>query len=113
MQASDFPRKFYFPDVSRIPPEITERILAATDIVTLIDCYLEVRRAGPFYSARCPFHDDTSATLHINPARQIFHCFGCKKSGDAFTFVREIENITFTGALQKLADRAGIEIPKS
>ena len=97
----------------QIPRETTERILAATDIVDVIGSYKNGRPACRESEVRCVFHDDASPSFNINPARQVFHCFGCKKSGDAITFVREIETLTFDDALKTLADRAGIEIPKS
>jgi len=99
--------------VSQIPLETTDRILAATDIVALIGSYIEVKRAGPVHKALCPFHDEESPSFIISPARQHFHCFGCGKAGDALTFVREIDHLTLPEALQKLAERAGITIPKS
>jgi hypothetical protein len=96
--------------VSQISRETTEQILAATDIVDVIGSYLEVKRAGALYNALCPFHDEKTPSFSINPTRQFFHCFSCKKSGDAISFVREIENITFTDALKKLAARVGIAV---
>ena len=95
------------PQISR---EMTEQILAATDIVALIGSYIKVKRAGPSYKALCPFHNDLTPSLSINPHRQLFHCFGCGKSGDAITFVREFENLSFSDAVQKLASRAGIAV---
>ena len=99
--------------MSRIPSELVEKILAATDLVTLIGSYIPVTRAGPFYKALCPFHHEESPSFNINPSRQLFHCFGCKKTGDAITFVRNRENLSFTDAVRLLAARAGIEIPES
>jgi DNA primase len=113
MHASDFPRKFYFPDVSQIPSETTQRILAATDLVELIGSYIEVKRIARFYAALCPFHDGEWPSFAINPADKFFSCFGCGKKGDAIAFVSEIEQIAYHVALGKLAARAGIEIPKS
>lgn len=95
------------PQISR---ETTEQILAATDIVAVIESYIPVKRAGPSYKALCPFHNEKSPSFNINPQRQFFHCFGCGKSGDAITFVREYENLTFSDAVKKLATRAGIAV---
>ena len=95
------------PQISR---ETTEQILAATDIVEVIGSYINVKRAGPSFKALCPFHNEKTPSFNINPVRQFFHCFGCGKSGDAITFVREYENLTFTDAVKKLASRAGIAV---
>ena len=95
------------PQISR---ETTEQILAATDIVDVIGSYIQVKRAGPAYKALCPFHNEKTPSFNINPHRQFFHCFGCGKSGDAITFVREYENLTFADAVKKLANRAGIAV---
>ena len=96
--------------VSQIARETTEQILAATDIVEVIGSYIEVKRSGPRYKALCPFHSDKTPSLQINQARQFFHCTGCKKSGDAITFVREIENLTLADAVKKLGARVGIAV---
>ncbi|WP_343225901.1 CHC2 zinc finger domain-containing protein [Luteolibacter marinus] len=95
------------PQISR---ETTEQVLAATDIVDVIGGYIPVKRAGPSFKALCPFHNEKTPSFSINPQRQFFHCFGCGKSGDAITFVREYENLTFTDAVKKLASRAGITV---
>lgn len=94
----------------QISQETKEQILAATDIVDLIGSYIEVKRAGPSFKALCPFHNEKSPSFNINPQRQFFHCFGCKKSGDAITFVREYENLTYVDAIKKLAARVGITV---
>lgn len=94
----------------QISQETKEQILAATDIVDVIGSYIEVKRAGPSYKALCPFHNEKSPSFNINPQRQFFHCFGCKKSGDAITFVREYENLTYVDAIKKLAARVGIPV---
>jgi DNA primase len=96
--------------VPQISRETTEQILAATDIVDVIGAYIPVKRAGPSFKALCPFHNEKTPSFNINPHRQFFHCFGCGKSGDAITFVREYENLTFADAVRKLATRAGIAV---
>ncbi|MCW1884643.1 DNA primase [Luteolibacter flavescens] len=96
--------------MSQISQETKEQILAATDIVALIESYIPVKRAGATYKALCPFHNEKTPSFNINPVRQSFHCFGCKKGGDAITFVREIENLTYPDAIKKLAARVGITV---
>jgi DNA primase len=93
-----------------IPPHVLEQIRAASDIVDVIGSYLPLKRAGANFVALCPFHKEKSPSFNVNPHRQIFHCFGCHKGGDVFTFVREYENIAFVDAVRRLADRASIPL---
>ncbi|MDB6078346.1 MAG: primase, partial [Akkermansiaceae bacterium] len=95
----------------QISDETKLQVLAATDIVDLIGSYIEVKRSGSGnFVALCPFHNEKSPSFNISSSRQFFHCFGCKKSGDAITFVRDYENLPFPDALKKLASRAGIAV---
>src|SRR5262245_25963457 len=87
-----------------------ERVRAANDIVEVIGSYLPLKRAGVNFVALCPFHKEKSPSFNVNPQRQIFHCFGCHKGGDVFTFVREYENISFPEAVRRLAERARIPL---
>lgn len=93
-----------------IPSETVQQILDATDIVELIQGYFPLKRAGTAFVAICPFHNERSPSFNVNPQRQIFHCFGCHVGGDAIKFVMLYENLVFTEASRKLADRAGIRI---
>ncbi|MCU0797512.1 MAG: DNA primase, partial [Akkermansiaceae bacterium] len=94
----------------QIPRETVEQVLAATDIVDVISSYIPVKRAGTRFQALCPFHNEKTPSFSIDPAHQFFHCFGCKKSGDAIHFVRELENLTFTDAVKKLAARVNMTV---
>ncbi|MFC7337192.1 DNA primase [Haloferula chungangensis] len=76
----------------------------------LIGSYIPVKRAGTRYVCNCPFHNEKTPSFSIDPARQFFHCFGCKKSGDALTFVRDYEGLTFVDAVKRLAGKSGITI---
>ena len=87
-----------------------ERIRAASDIVDVIGSYLPLKKAGANFVALCPFHKEKTPSFSVNPHRQIFHCFGCHKGGDVFTFVKEYENIGFVDAVRRLADRAKIPV---
>src|SRR5215813_8555905 len=87
-----------------------EQVRAASDIVEVIGAYIPLKRAGANFHALCPFHKEKTPSFNVNPHRQIFHCFGCHKGGDVFTFVREYENIDFVEAVRRLADRAKIAI---
>src|SRR3984957_12572464 len=87
-----------------------EQVRAASDIVDVIGSYVPLKRAGANFTALCPFHKEKSPSFNVNPHKQIFHCFGCHKGGDVFTFVKEYENIPFPDAVRRLADRAKIPI---
>src|ERR1051325_8672915 len=87
-----------------------EQIRAASDIVDVIGSYLPLKRAGANFVALCPFHKEKSPSFNVNPHRQIFHCFGCHKGGDVFTFVKEYESLDFVEAVKRLADRAKIPL---
>jgi DNA primase len=87
-----------------------ERIRAASDIVDVIGAYLPLKKAGANFTALCPFHKEKSPSFNVNPHKQIFHCFGCHKGGDVFTFVKEYENIGFMDTVRRLAERAKIPL---
>ncbi|HXT39915.1 MAG TPA: DNA primase [Candidatus Angelobacter sp.] len=92
------------------PPATLEQIRAASDIVDVIGSYLPLKRAGGNFVALCPFHKEKTPSFNVNPHKQIFHCFGCHKGGDVFTFVQEYESITFAEAVRRLAERAKIPL---
>lgn len=85
-----------------------EQVRAASDIVDVIGSYIPLKKAGASFTALCPFHREKTPSFHVNPHRQIFHCFGCNKGGDVFTFVREYESLSFSEAIIRLAERARI-----
>ncbi|HEU5396427.1 MAG TPA: DNA primase [Verrucomicrobiae bacterium] len=87
-----------------------ERIRVASDIVDIIGAYLPLKKAGANFVALCPFHKEKTPSFNVNPHKQIFHCFGCHKGGDVFTFVKEYENIGFVDAVRRLAERSKIPL---
>lgn len=87
-----------------------EEIKAKTDIVSLISEFIEVKKAGRNYKALCPFHSEKTPSFMVSPELQIFKCFGCSESGDAFSFLQKYEGMDFPEALKFLADRAGIKL---
>src|SRR5579862_407917 len=87
-----------------------EQIRAASDIVDVIGSYLPLKRAGANFVALCPFHKEKSPSFNVSPRLQSFHCFGCHKGGDVFTFIKEYESIDFVDAVRRLADRAKIPL---
>ena len=93
-----------------LSPATRERIRAANDIVDVIGSYLPLKKAGANFTALCPFHKEKTPSFNVNHHKQIFHCFGCGKGGDVFTFVKEYENIGFMDAVRRLAERAKIPL---
>ncbi len=87
-----------------------DRVRAANDIVDVIGSRVPLKRAGASFVALCPFHREKSPSFHVNPQRQIFHCFGCNKGGNVFSFIRDFENVDFPEAVRRLAERAKIPL---
>ena len=99
-----------------IDNDLKDRVRTAVDIVDLMGSYMELRRQGRAYVARCPWHDDQKPSLQVNPERQIWKCWVCDLGGDVFSFVMQREGVSFPEALRMLAERAGINLetePKS
>ena len=92
--------------------EIVEKIKNAVNIVDLIGDSVRLIKKGRNYSGLCPFHDEKTPSFSVSPERQSWHCFGCGKGGDIFSFVMEKEGLSFPEALDYLGRRAGIEIPR-
>jgi DNA primase len=97
--------------VTRYTDDSRERVRDAIDMVALVSDRTELRRAGVnSYFGICPFHDERTGSFHVSPDERLYHCFGCQASGDAFKFVMETEGVDFTGALEALAQRFGVEL---
>jgi len=93
-----------------IPDEDVARVRAATDIVALIGEHAALKRQGQRWVGLCPFHTEKSPSFSVNAEEGFYYCFGCQKSGDAITFVREMEHLDFVDAVRRLADKSGITI---
>ncbi len=86
------------------------QVRSATDLVALIGEHVALRKVGRRWSGLCPFHTEKTPSFSVNAEEGWYHCFGCQKSGDAITFVRETQHLDFLDAVRLLADRAGIEL---
>src|SRR6202021_4232675 len=89
-----------------------ETLKQQADIVRIVGDYVTLKKAGEQdFSGLCPFHAEKTASFSVHATRQFFHCFGCGESGDVFTFVQKVENITFPEAWRWVARRRGVPIP--
>lgn len=94
------------------PEEIIEEVRTRNDIVDIISGYVRLQKKGGNYFGLCPFHHEKSPSFSVSPQKQMYHCFGCGVSGNVFTFVMEYENYSFREAVELLADRSGVTLPK-
>jgi DNA primase len=87
-----------------------EQIKAKLNITDIVGQYVQLRRAGRTYMARCPFHKERTPSFHVSAERGTYKCFGCGEGGDIFTFVEKMDGVDFRTALKQLADRAGVKL---
>lgn len=92
--------------------ELIEEVRSRNDIVDVIGGYVRLQKKGSSYFGLCPFHNEKTGSFSVTPGKQMFYCFGCGAGGNVFTFLMKYENFTFGEAMQTLADRVGIELPK-
>src|ERR671930_2162448 len=93
--------------------DFKETLKQQADIVRIVGDYVKLKKAGAQnYSGLCPFHGEKTPSFSVHATRQFYHCFGCGASGDVFSFVQKIENVTFPEAVRLVAQKLGIELPK-
>lgn len=92
--------------------EQIEEVRSRNDIVDVIGGYVHLQKKGSNYFGLCPFHNEKTSSFSVTPSKQMYYCFGCGAGGNVFTFLMQYENFTFGEAMQTLADRAGIDLPK-
>jgi len=96
----------------RIPENVLEEILGRVNIAEIIAEHIPLKRAGRNFKANCPFHHEKTPSFMVSPERQIYHCFGCGESGNAFKFLMRYERLDFPEAVEVLARKAGVVLPE-
>ncbi|HEY6872159.1 MAG TPA: DNA primase [Geobacteraceae bacterium] len=96
--------------MSMIPDEKVNEVRERASIVEVVGDYVSLRKSGANYQGLCPFHGEKTPSFNVNPARGIFHCFGCGVGGNAVTFIMKIEGLSFPDAVKFLAKRVGVTI---
>ena len=95
-----------------IPDYLIDQIRQSNNIVEVISGYLPLKKIGSNFKALCPFHQEKTPSFIVSPQKEIFHCFGCGEGGNVFNFLMKNEKISFIEAVERLAERAGISLPK-
>ena len=98
--------------MARIPDAFIDDLLARSDIVEVVGARVPLKRQGKEYAARCPFHDERSASFTVSPTKQFYHCFGCGAHGTAISFLMQYDRLEFLDAVEELARRVGLEVPR-
>src|SRR5690606_27261989 len=97
----------------RIPDQFIDELMHRVDIVDIIGERLELRRVGSNLHARCPFHAEKTPSFTVSPSKQFYHCFGCGAHGTAIRFLMEYDRMDFREAVEYLAQRVGMELPRT
>ena len=97
----------------RIPSTFIDDLLARVDIVDVIEPRVRLRQRGRSLLARCPFHEERTPSFSVSREKQFYHCFGCRASGTAITFLMEYDGLGFVEAVEELAGRAGMDVPRT
>ena len=97
----------------RIPPTFIDDLLARVDIVDVIEPRVRLRQRGRDFLARCPFHEERTPSFSVSREKQFYYCFGCRASGTAITFLMEYDGLGFVDAVEELAERVGMEVPRT
>ena len=97
---------------SRIPQSFIDDLLDRTDIVDLVDGHVKLKKTGRNYSACCPFHKENTPSFSVAPDKQFYYCFGCGAGGNAIGFLMQLDNLNFPEAVEELAGKAGLSVPK-
>ncbi|KAF1699183.1 DNA primase [Pseudoxanthomonas jiangsuensis] len=98
--------------MARLSDAFIDDLLARSDIVEIVGARVPLKRKGREYSAPCPFHDERTPSFYVSPTKQFYHCFGCGAHGTAISFLMNYDRLEFLDAVEELARRAGIEVPR-
>src|SRR5438874_7792774 len=97
----------------QVKQDAVQEIKDRLDLVDLISEHLRLQKAGRDLKGLCPFHQEKTPSLYVSPEKQLWHCYGCQKGGDHFTFIQDIEHVGFRGALRLLAEKTGVILEES
>jgi DNA primase len=97
--------------MSRIPQPFLDELLTRTDIVSIVESHIALKKAGASYKACCPFHKEKTPSFVVTPSKQMYHCFGCGAGGNAIGFLMDYDHLTFREAVESLAQQCGLTIP--
>ena len=92
--------------------DFIEKVRFSNDIIDVVSEYTNLKKSGKSYKGLCPFHDEQTPSFNVSPDQQLYYCFGCGVGGNIFNFIMEVEGLTFTEAVEFLAERANIELPE-
>ena len=104
--------RYLRPMAGRIPQAFIDELIARTDIVELIGGRVQLKKAGREWKACCPFHNEKTPSFWVSPDKQFYHCFGCGAHGTALGFLMEHDKLPFPDAVEELASRLGLEVPR-
>lgn len=96
--------------MKRIRKDSLDTVLGRTDLVAVIGDYVRLQRSGSGYKGLCPFHNEKTPSFNVVPEKGLFYCFGCQKGGDVIAFLREIEGLSFVEAVERLAEKSGVQL---
>lgn len=99
--------------MAKIPQQLVEEVRERINIIDVVSPYVQLKKQGRNLFGKCPFHEERTPSFSVNEEKQIFHCFSCGRGGNAFSFLMEIENMSFPQAVAKLAPQAGVSIDDS
>src|SRR5260370_31686056 len=99
--------------MAAVKQDAVQEIKDRLGLVDLISELLRLQKAGRDVKGLCPCHQEKTPSFYVSPEKQLYHCYGCGKGGDHFTFIREIEHVDFVGALRILAEKTGVELEDS
>src|SRR3712207_2612471 len=95
----------------RFPQTFIDDLRRQADIVRVVSDYVTLKKKGANWMACCPFHQEKTPSFSVNPSKDIFYCFGCQRGGSVYTFVMEMERVSFPEAVRIVAEKAGVPLP--